>query len=292
MAEGFLSGITMLRGDYDGAEEEAEHVLEDHRGDPFVSAIIEGYLAELAAVRGRLGRAERRNAAEEELQERRGATAGALEAALGPVWLDLLVRERPARARERLEAALATHPLEAMPEAERPHAQLVQLWAYAGEPRRAREVLDAWNAGLDEHRRRLEAGDFAGARGVLAHAEGRHERAVEELRRAHEEAEACVLCWLPELGRAYDGAGAADSAIAVYERYLTTPYLFRAGFDAGYRGPTLERLAMLYDERGDGASAARFYAEFVELWADADPELQPRVESARQRLQALARREG
>jgi tetratricopeptide (TPR) repeat protein len=292
MVEGFLSGITLLRGDYDGAEEAAGHVQEDHRDDPFVSAIVEGYRADLAAIRGRLQSAERRKAAEEELQDRRGAAAGALEAALGPVWLDLLVRERPARARERLDAALETHPLEAIPAAERPHAQLVQLWAHAGETQKAREVLDAWDAGLDEDRRRLEAGGFAGARGVLAHVEGRHERAVEDLRRAHDDAEECVICWLPELGRAYDGAGAADSAIAVYERYLKTPWLFRAGYDAAFRGPTLERLAELYDERGDGATAARYYAEFVELWSGADPELQPRVESARRRLQALAQREG
>lgn len=292
MAEGFLSGITMLRGDYDGAEAEAEHVLEDHRDDPFVSAIIEGYLGDLAAIRGRLHAAERRKAAEQELQVRRGATAGALDAAFGPVWLDLLVRERPAPAVQRLDAALATHPIGALPEEERPHSQLVQLYAHAGETRKAREMLEGWDAGLDEHRRRLETAEFAGASGVLAHAEGRHERAVEQLRRAHDGAEDCVICWLPELGRAYDDAGAPDSAIAVYERYLTSPWLFRAGYDAVYRGSTLERLAELYDQRGDAATAARYYAEFVDLWSDADPELQPRVESARQRLQALARREG
>lgn len=34
------------------------------------------------------------------------------------------------------------------------------------------------------------------------------------------------------------------------------------------------------------------YAQFVELWRDADAELQPQVQKARQRLRELQRRRG
>jgi hypothetical protein len=54
----------------------------------------------------------------------------------------------------------------------------------------------------------------------------------------------------------------------------------------------LERLAQLHDERGNTAKAAEYYARFVELWRDADPELQPRVTAAQQRLQLLVGRRG
>jgi len=39
---------------------------------------------------------------------------------------------------------------------------------------------------------------------------------------------------------------------------------------------------------GNRALAAEHYARFAELWADADTDLQPRVQRARQRYEALA----
>jgi hypothetical protein len=48
-----------------------------------------------------------------------------------------------------------------------------------------------------------------------------------------------------------------------------------------------ERLGALYEELGDNSKAAEHYAAFAELWADADPELQPRVQHARERVAAL-----
>ncbi|MGD2216973.1 MAG: hypothetical protein PVJ64_09455, partial [Gemmatimonadales bacterium] len=53
------------------------------------------------------------------------------------------------------------------------------------------------------------------------------------------------------------------------------------------RTPAHERLGSLYLEAGDTVAAARHLAEFVELWRDADPELQPRVEAARRLLAQL-----
>ena len=45
-------------------------------------------------------------------------------------------------------------------------------------------------------------------------------------------------------------------------------------------------------EAGDLENAAVYYARFVELWADADAELQPRVEAARTRLEEIIRERG
>ena len=54
----------------------------------------------------------------------------------------------------------------------------------------------------------------------------------------------------------------------------------------------LERLGQLYDEQGDLENAAKYYAQFVELWAEADPELQPRVEAAQKRLDEIFAQRG
>jgi len=48
----------------------------------------------------------------------------------------------------------------------------------------------------------------------------------------------------------------------------------------------------LYDEKGDTEKAALYYAQFVELWENADAELQPRVAAARERLSEIVQARG
>jgi hypothetical protein len=63
--------------------------------------------------------------------------------------------------------------------------------------------------------------------------------------------------------------------------------LVQVGWDAHQLGPTYERLASLYEARGDTRKAVCYYGKLIELWETADPELQPRVESARRAIAAL-----
>ena len=106
----------------------------------------------------------------------------------------------------------------------------------------------------------------------------------------------CDLCPLPLLGRAYELAGEADSAMSVYERFVTTPSTYRLigpgpiiGTDAYYLAGTYQRLGELYEKRGRRDKAIAYYGRFVALWKDADPELQPRVADVRRRLTRLSR---
>lgn len=113
------------------------------------------------------------------------------------------------------------------------------------------------------------------ARGTILQAEGRYAEAIEAFRRSEESV--CLpapvkfagafraTCPLPGLATAYASAGARDSAIAVYERYLKTPNPWRLPDDQLHLGPTYERLAQLYDEAGDPENAVKYYAHFVEL---------------------------
>jgi tetratricopeptide (TPR) repeat protein len=51
-------------------------------------------------------------------------------------------------------------------------------------------------------------------------------------------------------------------------------------------------LARLRDEAGDTEEAAAYYARVIQFWEDADPELQPMVQEARDRLQEIVRERG
>jgi hypothetical protein len=53
-----------------------------------------------------------------------------------------------------------------------------------------------------------------------------------------------------------------------------------------------ERLGYLYDEAGDPERASMYLARFVELWDEADPEFQARVDAARARLAEILRERG
>ena len=93
---------------------------------------------------------------------------------------------------------------------------------------------------------------------------------------------------LPRLGRAYDLDGQSDSALAIYERYLDVPFRWKYVWNADRLAFIYERLGSLYEARGDAEKAIYNYGKFAELWQDADPELQPRVEAARRAIAALS----
>jgi hypothetical protein len=44
---------------------------------------------------------------------------------------------------------------------------------------------------------------------------------------------------------------------------------------------------LIHDEAGDREKAVEYCARYVELWADADPELKPRVEAAQRRIDEI-----
>ena len=54
--------------------------------------------------------------------------------------------------------------------------------------------------------------------------------------------------------------------------------------DAQYLAFTHQRLGELYAQRGDREKAALHLQKFIELWKDADPELQPQVAEAKRKL--------
>ena len=124
-------------------------------------------------------------------------------------------------------------------------------------------------------------------------AEGRVRDAIGEFRAFAAAPSSCWPCGLAALGQAYDRAGERDSAITVYERYITTPDIsrlwgtLRLGNDGTQLALAHKRLGELYEQRGERQRARDHFARFVELWRECDPELRPAVNEVKQRLLQL-----
>jgi tetratricopeptide (TPR) repeat protein len=165
--------------------------------------------------------------------------------------------------------------------------------AIIGRTDRARERLREWDT--EVRQRGLTARDSvdrAYVTGWIELAEGRYDDAVTGFRRADSLPDgpslSCAMCLDAPIGIAHDRAGRPDSAIAYFEHFLETPYLFRMGQDAIQRAWVLRRLGELYEAKNEPAKAEQYYRAFAEQWKDADPVLQPQVTEVRNRLTRLA----
>ena len=172
---------------------------------------------------------------------------------------------------------------------QRDYVRRAGVYATAGEPEKARTLLAAWQAEIPAADRASDDARIGAelTRGAIAQAEGRADEAIDIYRSARLTSPACALCGLIELATVYDETGQADSAIAFYERYLTTPMLERSNFDNTNLWRALLRLGALYETRGDTGQAIAYYTRFLELWENADPDLQPRVREVRDRVARL-----
>jgi tetratricopeptide (TPR) repeat protein len=237
----------------------------------FISAVT------LALARGRTAQAEVQ-----------ATTQGLRSTTPDLVRLHSWYRGDSAAAREVLEAFAASTNISA--QGEDGLLSLARWWTDAERPDRARELIEQYESRFPEDSRdRLY--EYGHALAGVARTEGRLLDAVALLRQAYVE-RSSETTWdrgwdtFFEIGRVFDAAAMPDSAIPAYERAIAFP-----GSPNDYLVFPLatERLAELYDARGDTANALEHYRTLAHVWKDADPELQPRVAHARERIAALGR---
>jgi tetratricopeptide (TPR) repeat protein len=282
----FAYNIFGSRGEYEVAEAHVRALREAQPTNLFVRSGASAFLATLARVRGRLDEAERHLRDQMATEEERGLPAEYLRAAAEVAWQELQLRRAPARALRILESALDRHPLDGLDPLDRPYAFLAAIYSVAREPDRAEALLYECDSVTDPDVRRGDEAWLHHAAGHLAMARGDRAAAVTEFRKLDSEIE-CPICALYGLGQAYDQAGVVDSAIAVFERYLTTPFR-RVYWDSFALANIYERLGELYEARGDAEKAIYYYGKLVDLWKDADSVLQPRVAAARRAIEVLS----
>ena len=218
--------------------------------------------------------------------ERAGLGAEYLTFSARDALYDIHVRGSEGRALERLQAALGRFPLEAIDPATRPYPILAEVFALAGDTRRARELLQEFETEVDPVFRRSDESNRRRALGYLALAEGRPQDAIREFELSDAELGRRHLA-LHGLGLALEMAGEADSAIAVFERFVDTPSPTRLFPDAMWLPSVYLHLGELHERRGDRERAAHYYNALVELWSDADAELLPVVDDVRARIARL-----
>jgi tetratricopeptide (TPR) repeat protein len=277
--------IANARRDYDALEAAADSLeAVSSTGPPSVFA--EAGRAVNDGVHGRLGAAQTHLRTVEERARRFQLTPILSLPAILRAAVPLVTRGDTAETLRRVEEALASLPLHEMGPRERPYLAFAGIQAWAGDPDGAEALVERSRRDHEAAGVRFDEDGAHMARAAIARVRGDLETALREVRMAEAGGVAQRDANL-ERGLIYERAERPDSAIAAYQRSLEPGGVDAMFFDLLARPFLLQRLAELHDDLGNAEQAAEYYARFVELWEDADPELQPRVEAARRRLAAL-----
>jgi tetratricopeptide (TPR) repeat protein len=278
--------VAWNKEDYEAVRSMAEQAAVDLPDDAGVEIGVAREMTYLAHVHGKLEEAIEHARDRQALVRRENPTRGRYDWVTA--WVTLEDRADTTEAIRLVDEMLADEPLGELEPLDRPYFGFVEFYSAAGEEARARDMLEAFLEAVPDAPDGRWHDDEAVMEANLAQVAGRYDEAIEHWLRLRELEPACSLCGFEGIARAHDAAGRPDEAIMWYRRYLEVPFSGRPPS----RGKTYERLGQLYDQTGDLENAAVYYARFVELWAEADPELQPRVEAASARLEEIVKERG
>ncbi len=257
--------------------------LKNHAPDPASRAITMFGQSALAELNGRITESNR--LASEGTEEMRASLAipgDRLAVELGAAMSAIFVLGDTAGALRMADAALARTPLRSLPVASRPYLEAVRIYSLAGRPEKARGILAEW----EQSRTSVQRFDDVLSRhyrlGDIAFAEKRYQDAVREYTEAGREG--CDHCAMFRLFQTEVALGNVDAAIRFGNSFAEARRIDRVSSALPI---TYETLGKLYEKKGDRPHAIEAYRQFVELWKDADPVLQPRVRQARARIAAL-----
>jgi len=214
-----------------------------------------------------------------------------LIAALDSAQVSGFFLEQPQQARAIVRRALARTPMTQVSAADRPWFYLGEVAAMIRDASLAREALDGFEKDLPLRGSRSPDGERARMRAWLAIASGDYAAAIREMHEADRAMMISERRASVAIAEAFDLRGQSDSAIVYYEKFVRTPDPFPL-FNAHFLAGTHKRLGELYDARADTGRAEAHYQFFLDLWKDADPELQPKVREVRTRVAQLRQRKG
>lgn len=267
--------LATARRDFDAARVVIEEMHEISRSAPIMRSFTVYARSGIADVHGKLREANRHAAEGVAIDSARGNTSQVLLAPLWEAHRSLRQRRDPERAVRELDAALRLRPLHNYTAVSRPYIMIAGAYAYAGRTDRALELMAEYEREVPED---LRANDAQGRRWLefnMAMGSGDADGAINRIRALAPD-EVCGPCVEGALAEAHLMRGDTDAAIEHYERFITAPSGERIWQDFGL-AEAHERLADLYADRNDLDNARRHAARFIELWQDADADLQPRV---------------
>ena len=274
--------LAVAQEDYEAAARHWTNVLEAQSGNLAWRAGASEQLAFLAATQGQYREGERYlDDALSALSQRSVPTQRLV------TWWELnrLMMMPELGVSELLQDVITSEVMDSIAVPDRYYESIIQYFALKGDAARANDFLSEMEQsgypelGLDLRR------DFDRSRGWAAIAAGDMELGLEHMR-AGVDGFVCKPCGLGAMAIAHDAASNADSALVYWEAYLDT-YWGIPNIEAWARPLAFRRIGEIYESRGDTDKAVQYYNEVVELWQDADPELQPQVADVRQRIGRL-----
>jgi tetratricopeptide (TPR) repeat protein len=190
----------------------------------------------------------------------------------------------------RIETLMSEYDWPSIDPIARPYPDAVRAFAQAGERARVEQLIAEWERDVPAE---IRGADYDPQRlaslAVLDLVEGNAAVAVQEIEDSRRGFR-CTRCLRTELAMAYEALDRTDDAIATWRSIVEER---SHAEDDPFEFPlALERLGQLYDAQGDIDNAIALYNRFAELWSNADPELQPRVERAKNRVAALVAERG
>ncbi len=274
------------RKDYDQTERLGDSLMIVQRGTAFWESTAAEWLATLSAMQGRLDRARDRWGRAFELEVERDLAGQYLFRASRRAVIETLVEGDQTVGRRILAEATGRYPLESLSPLDRPYGHLAVAYAVAGDLETARKLLTEYERTPDaDHAHGAELWKD-GAEGVIALAEDRYDDALGAFRR-FDDGNECVTCSYAWMAKALDAAGRVDSAMILMEDFVNRPSS-EIWYDAAHLGHGYRRLGEYYEAKGEIEKAVDYYGRFVDLWKDADPQLQPQVQQVKNTLVRLA----
>jgi eukaryotic-like serine/threonine-protein kinase len=281
----FSAQYAYAERDYEDTERLLRELVAEIRGSEYWRATANFLQGNLRLTQGRVKEARRHHAEASSANRARGVAGTEVQAERIAADIEGWIHQRPENAVRALDALVASDTWRRTEPGSRNYLETALAYARYGDATGARRLLAEWGELPEDEQHGVPMWIEPSTRGWIALAEGRPDDAIAPFRAAATVSE-CMVCGMLQLGIAYEQAGVQDSAIAYYRRYIDTPQMTRMMDDAWDLPVAYERLAELYARAGNDGDASRYAGEFVEIWKNADPELQPRV----QRMSAMLRR--
>ncbi|HVT38873.1 MAG TPA: protein kinase [Gemmatimonadaceae bacterium] len=279
---GYGAVLATGKGDYPMAERYLDSMIA--RGVPGGVRAAHRMRANVLRTQGRLAEAARVDTAGIALYLAAADLIGAFKLATDLAYDQKLFRGRPDAAVGQVDSFLEAHPLDKAPPADRPYLVLADFYARVGKPERAALFVAEYDRLVDPEIRKGDTQRIFAA-GQLSMARGNAGEALAQFRRSRESNGECRTCAMFEIGEAFEGMQQADSALAAYESLVEW-----MPWDTGEKqftlAPALRRIGELYEAKGNRVKALEYYGRMVQLWKNADPELQLVVQDVKKRMAA------